>query len=451
MPDPTVVSRLNPQEAYALMNSLVAQATGQADVTVTDTSTFVSAGEKVLATGYENTLNALSLVLGRTIIAVRPYRAKLASIQAIDTGMYSHRLRKISYFSRTNLPAGNFNTSLYPGNLMVGKGHGQDTTLGSEATKSMWLQNPAVPLEMNFSGSDVWQTSNTTYIDQLKVAFRDEASFGDFVAGIMTEWANDIESTKEAFNRMAVLNKIGSIYAAGSAAQKVNLTKAYNDKFGTAYTSAQLRTTYLESFLKFFVAQFKLASDRMEERSIAYHQDVTHSRPNPETGVSETLHLLRHTPKADQKALLYNPLFVDAQAQVFPSIFNPQYLSIDNFEAVEYWQSNYDEDARPAVGVVPAVFDQTSGHQIVGAQVEIPYVVGLIFDRDALLTDFQLEDALATPVDPRRRMFTTWLSMARNVIDDPTENAILFYMEDESEGGSNRVGEAIVGTAEAGD
>ena len=100
---------------------------------------------------------------------------------------------------------------------------------------------------------------------------------------------------------------------------------------------------------------------------------------------------------------------------------------------------------------MPAVFDQTSGHQIVGDQVEIPYVVGLIFDRDALLTDFQLEDALATPVDPRRRMFTTWLSMARNVIDDPTENAILFYMEDESEGGSNRVGEAIVGTAEAGD
>ena len=439
------ISRLTPRECYALMNSLVAQATGQADVTAVDTSTFVSAGEKVLASGYENTLNALSLVLARTIIAVRPYKAKFRIIQAIDTGMYSHRLRKISYFARTNLPAGNFNTNLFPGNLKTGHGEGADSTLGSEAVKSMWTQNQPVPLEMNFSGSDVWQTSNTTYIDQLKMAFRDERAFADFVAGIMTEWANDIESTKEAFSRMAVLNKIGSIIDKGSASQKINLTYAYNQKFGTNYTSAQLRTTYLDSFLKFFVAQFKLVSDRLEERSVAYHQDVTASRVNPESGSSETLHLLRHTPKADQVAMLYNPLFIDAQAQVLPSIFNPQYLDINNFEPVDYWQSNYDEDARPAIEVTPAVYDSSTGTQIAGDKVELAYVVGLIMDRDALLVDFQLEDALATPVNARKRYYNTWISMARNVIDDPTENAVLFYMEDPAEGAA-KVGTAIVGT-----
>ena len=441
---------LTPQDCYALMNTLVAEATGQSDISVVDLSSFVSAGEKVLATGTENTLNALSLVLGRTIIAVRPYKAKLSSIQAMETGEYTHRFRKISYYSRNALPTGAWNTQLYPENLFQGKTNAQDTTSDHESVKSMWVQNQPQPLEMNFAGSDVWDESTTVYEKQLKPAFRDPAVFAQFVAGIMTEKANDIESEKEAFNRISILNKIGSIMLQGTTAQKVNLTAAFNAEFGTNYTSAQLRTTYLKEFLAFFVSTFKLASDRMTERSLAYHLDIPKAATNPETGVSETLHILRHTPKADQKALLYNPLFVKAQAWVMPEIFNPEYLNIDNYEGVDFWQSNYDEDARPAVNVYPAIYDTVTGTQIKGDQVNVPYVVGLLFDRDAILTDFQIEDASSTPMEARKKYRNIWWTFAKNAINDPTENAILFYMDDPSEGG-NTVGSAIVGTAEAGD
>ena len=223
-----VINRLTQLDAYAIMNALVAQATGQSDISVVDTSTFVSAGNSVLATGYENVLNSLSLVLGRTLVAVRPYKAKLASIQAMNSDVYSHRLRKISYFGRNNLPAGDWNTNLFPENLAQGNTNAQVTTSGHEATKSMWVQNQPQVLEMNFSGSDVWQTSTTVYRYQLQQAFRDEESFGQFVTGIMTEKANDIESTREAFNRMAVVNKIAEVFDTGVSAQKVNLTEAYN-------------------------------------------------------------------------------------------------------------------------------------------------------------------------------------------------------------------------------
>ena len=189
----------------------------------------------------------------------------------------------------------------------------------------------------------------------------------------------------------------------------------------------------------------------MTERSLAYHLDIPKSATNPETGAAETLHILRHTPKADQKALLYNPLFVKAQAWVMPEIFNPEYLNIDNYEGVDFWQSNYDEDARPAVNIYPAIYDTVTGTQIKGDQVNVPYVVGLLFDRDAILTDFQIEDASSTPMEARKKYRNIWWTFAKNAINDPTENAILFYMDDESEGGSNRVGEAIVGSAEAGD
>lgn len=440
---------LTPQDCYALMNELVAQATGQKTLAVVDTSSFVSAGETVLSTGVENTLNALSLVLGRTLVAVRPYKARYRSIQAIDTGEYTHRLRKISYFSRNALPAGDWNTQLYPENLAQGKTNAQDTTSGHESTKSMWVQNQPQALEMNFAGSDVWQDSTTIYEKQLKPAFRDPAVFADFIAGIMTEKANDIESQKEAFGRMTVLNKIGDIFLNGTAAQKVNLTAAYNTYYGTNYTSAQLRTTYLKSFLEFFVAQFKLASDRMTERSANYHAAVTKTVANPETGVSETLYILRHTPKADQKALLYNPLFVNAQAQVLPEIFNPQYLNIENFEGVDFWQSNYSEEVRPQVNIIPAVYDAATGLQTTGEQVQLPYVVGMIFDRDAMMIDFQLDDAATTPLEARKHFRNMWWSFEKNAINDPTEQAILFYMDDQAES-SAVVGTAIVGESAVG-
>ena len=39
-----------PQDGYAIMTLLARQATGQANITVTDTTTFVSAGETVMST-----------------------------------------------------------------------------------------------------------------------------------------------------------------------------------------------------------------------------------------------------------------------------------------------------------------------------------------------------------------------------------------------------------------
>ena len=63
-----------PQDCHALMNLLVRQATGQTELTVVDTSSFVSAGEKVLATGFENVFNSINLVYGRLIVASRSYR-----------------------------------------------------------------------------------------------------------------------------------------------------------------------------------------------------------------------------------------------------------------------------------------------------------------------------------------------------------------------------------------
>ena len=431
---------LTPRDCHVLMNLLVKEATGQdAEIQVVDSSTFVSAGEQVLATGTENVLNSLSLVLGRTFMAVRPYKAKLAIINALNTDMYSSRMRKISFYSREAQASGDFNTQLFT-NLAKDFDNGEngvDAVTGNPvSTKSMWVQNPAVPLEMNFGGQSVWEDSTTIYEYQLKTAFRSEDEFAQFVAGIMTEKGNDIESQKEAFNRMTILNHIAGVYdldtAAGAAnGRVVNLTAAFNSRFGTAYTSAQLRSTYLKEFLAFFVATFKEQSRLMTYRSAKYHWSPA------KTIGGQSYVLLRHTPYDRQRVMLYQPLFTEAEAMVLPEIFRPEYLDINTqYEGVDYWQ-NFNAGA--AIDVVPAIPNTAGTAQTVGDEVELDYVVGMIYDADAIMIDYQLEAASTTPLEARKHYRNMWWSFSKNAISDFTENCVIFIMadpaSDDGEGG----------------
>lgn len=424
----------NYTNAYAIMNLLVKQATGQEDISVVDTSSFISAGEKVLATGTENVLNSLGIVMGRLYVAARPYEAKLQLINALNTEMYTNRLRKISFYARENVSAGFVNTNEYT-NFKTGFDNGSNLIGGArQSNASMWEQNLPVALEMNFAGSDVWQTSQTIARDQLKIAFRSEEEFTRFMDGSMIEKANDIASNREAFNRMILLNKIAGVHDMASVMKGSdrNLTTEFNAKYGTSYTSEELRTTHLEEFLKFFTAEFKLASDYMENRSANYHW-------SPEKTVQivdengdfqhKNYYLLRHTPKDRQRSILYTPLFTQARANVLPDIFNPQYLDISQYEGVTYWQ---DINNPAEINITPAVTDTTTGEQKAGENVKLPYVIGILYDVDGMMSDYQLEDAASTPFEARKRYTNIWYSFARNGINDNTENSIIFYMADPS-------------------
>lgn len=418
------------QDCHVLMNELVQMATGRNDIKVVDTSSFVSAGETVLQSGMENTLNALSLLIGRTFMAVRPYDARLNIINNIDTNGFTGRMRKISFYSRDALSSGDWNTQLNGANLKTGATNGEIVNFDAtkSATKSMWEQNQPIPLEMNFSGISVWEDSTTIYQNQLKQAFRSESEFAQFISGVMTEKANDIESQKEAFNRMTLLNRIGTAYAIKNTvpSSAVNLTKKFNEKFGTSYTGAELRTTYLEEFLKFFVSEFKIVSDRMVDRSALYHWTAD------KVIDGTTYKMLRHTPKELQRLILFNPLFTEAEAQVFPTIFNDRYLKIDNYEGVNYWQAIDTPESVKIKCAIPDVTNSNGGLQTVSAEVNLPYVVGCLYDRDALMTQFFLESSAVTPLEARKRFYNTWWTFGRNAINDATENFVLFYMEDEA-------------------
>ena len=408
---------LTPVDCYALINAIYKEATGQeATIQAEDTSSFVSVGESILKTGTENTLNALGLVLGRTFMAVRPYQAKFGIINSLNSGLYANRLRKISFYSRMAEPSGAFNTNLYVNHAM-GYDNGSN---GGASLPTMWEQNQPVPLEMNFGGRSVWDDSTTIYEDQLQAAFRDEASFAAFMSGIMTEKGNDIESEKEAFSRATILNYVAGIYDLDPTGRAFDLAREYNLAMGTTHVRADLLSTYYESFLKFVVAWIKIKMDQMENRSAKWHL----SPAKTINGVS--YELLRHTPKDRQRLMMYKPFWIDAEAQVLPTVFNDQYLKPEQYEGVMFWQNELNPTAVSCTPAIPDVNDLTT--QTVGTKVDYDYLLGVLYDVDAVMVDFQLDSSYSTPIEARKRYRNIWWHFAKNSINDFTENGIVFFI-----------------------
>lgn len=413
---------LTQKDAYTLINSLVKQATGQLTLTATDVSSFISVGETLMQSGAENVLGALSLLIGRTLVASRPYRARFGMLNALNTGVYTHRMRKISFYADEALPSGAWNTDLYT-NFAEGYTSGDN---GGASTKSQWEQHRKECLEVNFGGSSVWQYCITRYRDQLQQAFRGPDEFNTFIGGMLTEVANDLESEREAFNRMTFCSEVAKrFYLEGNSITKgcaINLTAAFNAKFSTTYNSAQLRSTYLKEFLAFMVATIKEVSDRMTERGTDYHDPYANTAGQV---------ILRHTPYDRQRIMLYGPLFRDAEAMVLPEIFRPEYLDIDRqFERVEFWQSNYNDTVRPQISMTSAYLDHITGEQTTTGAISIEYLVGAIWDEDAIMTDLQLDSVDVSPLESRKKYYNTWYDFSRNAITDQTENMVIFYMKD---------------------
>ena len=160
----------------------------------------------------------------------------------------------------------------------------------------------------------------------------------------------------------------------------------------------------------------------MENRSTLYHWSPSKSVG----GVSYVLP--RQTKKEDQRMMMISKFWNDAEALVLPSIFNDQYLKLDNFEKIDYWQNINDPTAIKVTPSIPNTSDPSA--QTSGAQVSLANVLGVLYDKDAIMVDFHLEDVTSTPVEARKHYRTIWNTINKNPIWDPTENMVVFYMAD---------------------
>lgn len=396
-------------DASVLMNTIARQATGQADISVVDHTSFIDAGSKTLAAGTENVLNAIAKTIAYIVVASREYKGKFSLINQSESE-WNNRIGKISFYSEDNSASGAFNTNKYT-NIANGNND-------SSGTGSQWEMKLPKVVENFFTSEYAWDKFYTTPLVQLQNAFNDEGTFIRFMSGVVTEVENDIETTLESNARMLVADRIAGTYLTGNEYNKINLTTLTNDRLGSTYTTKQLLTTNRKELFETLVAWVKILSDRMTERSTLYHDPMTIAA----TDETPSYNVLRHTPKDKQKLMLFGDLFTEASAMIMPAIFNTEYLKLENFEKVNYWQSDKD---RMSIQCKPSLYNGATS-----SNVQLDNVVGILFDTDALATHNFFTGAFNTPVNARKLYYNTFYHYKYGAINDYSENAIIFYLED---------------------
>lgn len=397
-----MANTLTPRDVYSLMNSIVSQATGQSSIAVVDTSTFVSAGETLLRTAAENTLNAISTVLADTIFSVRPYRGKLDSLR-VSQRRWGAQVRKIVNLYSAAEASQDWNTDLDGGTPKLADGNSID----------MYKIASPKAMQLNFYGTAVLQKHITLYRDQLSLAFSSEQEFIRFIDSVMTEFNNEIELLNENKSRLTLVNFMLGIHDMGLT--EVDLVAGYNTDHGTSYTRAQLLSTYIEDFMKYVAAQVKVYSELLTDMSANNHAQIT--------GYNK---ILRHTPKERQKMIMYNPIFIQAESEVYSGLFNPQYLEIGDFEGVNFWQS---QDAPTTIKGTPNILNVANGQSATGTSgVTIDYVLGILFDEEAVGVMPQFDYASTTPFNSAGGYYNNFMHWRFNSYNDYTENAVLFVL-----------------------
>jgi hypothetical protein len=393
------MNSLKPVDVYKIVNDMNSQMFGTKEIEVIDATSFVSVGEKMLRSGTENIMNAMAVTFMENYFPNTPYIGKVKIIDETSERWGAITLETIP-LHQDEEASEDTNTDL------------NDTQFDDGNSVDMYkIKKPKV-VQLEFYGTKKEQNHITRLNDQLSQSLRSAEEFGQFYVSVMTEFRNDIEQAMEAGRRLAICNYIAGISAMGL--YEVDLTHEYNVENGTSYTGLQLRTSNSKNFVPWFVSYVQNLSDCMTERSTMYHANFTGQD------------ILRFTPKEYQKFIMLNSFWKQAQTTVLSAAFNDKYLKIADVEFVNYWQSIKNPEQ---IKIKPNILDlKTGASKDAATNVELPYVLGCIFDRRAVGVNYQFTKTITTPVNAAGDYYNTYVHYRKNYWNNYTHNGVVFVM-----------------------
>ena len=387
------VNSMTKEQAYTLINAIHAQATGSAALTATDTSDFVSVAQATLAAGYENTLNAITQVLQRTIVAVRPYDAKFTGLEfTADT--WGGIIRKLNF---------------------VDTGAEADPTHATVngASIDQYVVKKPVLIETRYVGSDTYMGSYTIYRVQLETAFENEANFGSFMTGLMTHFLNERTQWLENLKRMILCNAIAGIEDAGGAV--IHLLTEYNTDTGLSLSATDvMQPANFKPFMQWVYARVSELSRMMSERSELFQLNIT-GYP-----------IMRHTPVQDQRIYMDAKFLDQMDAMVLADTYHDNFLRYADVEGVSYWQAI---QSPRDINIKPVYIDASGAVNVASSAVSVTDVVGIMFDRDALGYNIYHDSLDASPYNAKGQYYNIFAHMDIQLQNDFTEKIIVLRLD----------------------
>ena len=187
-----------------------------------------------------------------------------------------------------------------------------------------------------------------------------------------------------------------------TSVKAVNLLNLYNAEYDVSLTSAKAITD--PAFIRFATYTISLYVDRMARISTLFN-----------VGGKE-----RFTPYDMQHIVLLADFAKASDTFLLSDVRNQDRVLLPNHETVPYWQGSGTTYACDDVSTVNV---QTAG----GHTLEIPGVLGVIFDRDALGVT-NLDNRVTTNYNPKAEFYTNFYKADAGYYNDLDENFIVFFI-----------------------
>ena len=394
------VNLMSKEQASTLLAALHQQVTGQTSIAPTDLSGFVSMAQSTLRNGYDPVLNALSQMVGRTIIAVRPYDEKFSGLEFTSEAFGAIK-RKVSYIE--GAPENEQSYALVNG----------------QSIDDWKVKKPAV-LETHYYGSAIYSDTLTIFTTQLRSAFTSPEALGEFMSGLMTHFSNERKQWLEDMKRGILCNFIAAKYTSAAASgsvstdQVVHLLTEYNAATGLSLTSTTVyQPANFAPFIRWCYARINTLARLMSERSEKFQQRIT-NKP-----------VMRHTRPQDLRAYILAPFMDQIEAMTLSDTYNTNYLKMVDRESVSFWQAI---DTPDEIKVTPAYVDGNLEIATANA-LTLDNVVGVLFDRDACGYNIYRDDLESSAYNAHGSYYNLVPHVDVQLMNDISEKGVVLMLD----------------------
>lgn len=401
------VNNMEFTQAAAILKNIADQATGTTTIAATSTADFISVAQTALKSGYDPVLNAISQVLGRTIMSIRPYTAKLRGMEFSERE-FGAIARKLSLSDQDPVDNAAYKWPVaYDSNQNPPDGAGQSV--------DPWIIKKPKVLQTNFYGFDTWQDYLTIPQEQLNVAFTGPDQFAEFVSMLMTGYENKHEQYLETFKRMCLSNFVAGIIDENDGDRNVHLLTEYNALTGLSLTATTVyQPANFKAFMQWVYSRVAQITSLMTERSQMFQTKIS------------GYNIMRHTPYEDQRVYLYAPARYQAEMMALADTYHDNYLTLADNETLNFWQSI---DVPGTIKMTPTYTDTSGAVTVAQAEIEKGGILGVIADREAFGVAELRKDVMATPINPRGHYSNMWYSSVLRAFNDNTEKGVVLLLD----------------------
>lgn len=369
------------KQIATMVNTINAEVLGESVIVNEDLSNIVDVGTAIFnANAVDPYTKALVNQIGKMVFVNRKYTGGAPSV-IMDGWLYGSILAKVS----VDLPDVETNESW---ELEPGASYDPFIFYGSTTSERFWNKRVTMEIPKSFCS------------DQLRQSFSSAEQFNGFISMLYTSIENALTLSMDNLV-MRTIN--GAMAEAINASHVVDLLTIYNTTKGTSLTPEVAIMT--EDFLKFCSYQIGLYADRMSKLSVNFN-----------VGGKE-----RFTPADRRHVVLLSDFAKAIGPYTLAGAFNKEELALPDFETVPFWQGNdagsYDLDEVSSINVKLPSNNGTTVSQ--------DYIIGCIFDRDALGVA-NLDRKVTTAYNAKADFYNNFYKFTAGYFLDNNENVLVF-------------------------